>query len=191
MTPEFDIKLFEEVINEIFPGLTMYVRDVNLSPTIAAKYKADMIIREPGFTDASSRVMGMVTTHRFAILSNHMADLGPFEHGTNWGLYIARRNAHFKILDIYEYQGRTQILLLHLPDNHQWKLFENVKLTLEDQLIEDSRKRFENKSVQDPVPELAKENWLARCASPLGMNNNGDFFDPEPNLNELRPVRFS
>ena len=132
MTPELDTKLFEEVINEIFPGLTMYVRDVNLSPDIAGKYAPDMIIMEPGFTDASSRVMGMVTTHRFAILSNHIADFGPYEHDTNWGLYVARRNAHFKILDIYEYQGRTQILLLHLPDDNRWKLFENVKINLED-----------------------------------------------------------
>ena len=190
MTPELDTKLFEEVINEIFPGLTMYVRDVNLPPAFASKYEPDMIIMEPGFTDASSRVMGMVTTHRFAILSNHMADFGPYEHDTNWGLFVAQRNAHFKILDIYEYQGRTQILLLHLPDDNRWKLFENVKINLEDQIIEDSRKRFENKSVQDPVPELAKENWLARCASPLGMSDDGAFFDLDPNLfSELRPVK--
>lgn len=190
MTPELDTKLFEEVINEIFPGLAMYVRDVNLPPAFASKYEPDMIIMEPGFTDASSRVMGMVTTHRFAILSNHMADFGPYEHDTNWGLFVARRNAHFKILDIYEYQGRTQILLLHLPDDNRWKLFENVKINLEDQIIEDSRKRFENKSVQDPVPELAKEDWLARCASPLGMNDDGAFFDLNPNLlSELRPVK--
>ena len=140
MTPELNTKLFEEVINEIFPGLTMYVRDVNLPPAFASKYEPDMIIMEPGFTDASSRVMGMVTTHRFAILSNHMADFGPYEHDTNWGLFVAQRNAHFKILDIYEYQGRTQILLLHLPDDNRWKLFENVKINLEDQIIEDSRK---------------------------------------------------
>ena len=190
MTPELDTKLFEEVINEIFPGLTMYVRDVNLPPAFASKYEPDMIIMEPGFTDASSRVMGMVTTHRFAILSNHMADFGPYEHDTNWGLFVAQRNAHFKILDIYEYQGRTQILLLHLPDDNRWKLFENVKINLEDQIIEESRKRFENKSVQDPVPELAKENWLARCASPLGMSDDGVFFDLDPNLlSELRPVK--
>ena len=190
MTPELDTKLFEEVINEIFPGLAMYVRDVNLPPAFASKYEPDMIIMEPGFTDASSRVMGMVTTHRFSILSNHMADLGPYEHDTNWGLFVARRNAHFKILDIYEFQGRTQILLLHLPDDNRWKLFENVKINLEDQIIEDSRKRFENKSVQDPVPELAKKDWLARCASPLGMSDDGAFFDLDPNLlSELRPVK--
>lgn len=190
MTPELDTKLLEEAINEIFPGLAMYVRDVNLPPALAVKYEPDMIIMEPGFTDASCRVMGMVTTHRFAILSNHMADFEPYEEDTNWGLFVANRNAHFKILDMYEYQGRTQILLLHLPDDDRWKLFENVKLSLEDELIEDSRKRFENKSVQDPVPELTTEDWLARCRSPLGMNDNGDFFDLTPTLrSELRPVK--
>ena len=142
MTPDIDIKLFEDLINEILPGLTMYVRDVNLSLVCAKKYEPQTIIMERGFTDASSRVMGMVTTHRYAILSNHMADFGEFEHGTNWGLFVARNNAHFKVLDIYEYQGRTQILLLHLPDDRRWKLFENVKLSIEDQLIKDSRERF-------------------------------------------------
>lgn len=47
----------------------MYARDVNLPPALASKYEPDIIIMEPGFTDASSRVMCMVTTHRFAILS--------------------------------------------------------------------------------------------------------------------------
>ena len=182
MTPDIDIKLFEDLINEILPGLTMYVRDVNLSLVCAKKYEPQTIIMERGFTDASSRVMGMVTTHRYAILSNHMADFGEFEHGTNWGLFVARNNAHFKVLDIYEYQGRTQILLLHLPDDRRWKPFENVKLSIEDQLIKDSRERFENKSVQDPVPELITKEWLARCSSPLGMTDSGVFFDLEPLL---------
>ena len=44
MTPELDTKLFEEVINEIFPGLTMYVRDVNLPPAFASKIFASSII---------------------------------------------------------------------------------------------------------------------------------------------------
>lgn len=190
MTLELNTRRFAEVIDEILPGLSMYVRDVNLSPAIAGKYKPDMIIMEPGFTDASSRVMGMITTHRFAILSNHMVDLGTYEHDTNWGLFVARTNAHFKILDIYEYQGRTQILLLHLPDDNRWKIFKNVKIFLEDQIIADSRKRFENKSVQDPVPELAKEDWLERCASPLGICDDGEFFNLDPNLlSEQRPLK--
>lgn len=182
MTPDFDVELLEKTINEILPGLTMYVRDVNLAPELAAKYEPQTIIMERGFTDASCRVIGMVTTHRFAILSNHMADFSEYEQGTNWGLFVARHNAHFKVLDIYEYQGRTQILLLHLPDDTRWKMFKNVKLSVEEQFIEDSRKRFENKSVQDPVPELVTEEWLDRCSAPLGMNETGEFFDLEPLL---------
>lgn len=190
MTPNIDKELYEKVINEILPGLTMYVRDVNLPPICAEKYEPQTIIMERGFIDASSRVMGMITTHRFSILSNHMADFSEYEHDTNWGLFVARNNAHFKVLDVYEFQGRTQILLLHLPDDRRWKLFENVKLSIEDQLIEDSRKRFENKSVQEPVPELVTEAWLARCSSPLGMNDAGEFFDLEPLLqSEMHSVK--
>jgi hypothetical protein len=96
---KFDTELFENTINEILPGLTMYVRDVNLSYELDEKYVPDTIILERGFTDASSRVMGMKTTHRFAILSNHMADLSAYEHGTNWGLFVAKSNSHFLILD--------------------------------------------------------------------------------------------
>lgn len=74
------------------------------------------------FVDASHRVMGMITTHRYSILSNHMRDLRPFEHGTNWGLSVAPRDAHFKVLDVYTYGNKTQILLLHLPEDENWKL---------------------------------------------------------------------
>lgn len=188
MNQAIDTKLLERAINDILPGLTMYVRDVNLPPEIAEKYKPGMIIMERGFTDASNRVMGMVTSHRFSILSNHMADFREFEHGTNWGLFVAQRNAHFKVIDVYEYQGKTQILLLHLPDDSRWKLFRNFKMSIEDFFIGDCRNRFEVKSVQIPVPELSKDDWLARCAFPLGMDHSGNFFDLEISLVML-PVK--
>ena len=184
MTTETDMQQYEKLANEIFPGIMMFVRDVNLSPVCAEKYKPGLIILERAFTDASCRVMGMVTTHRYAILSNHMGDLRRFEHGTNWGLFTAQYWAHFKVLDIYEYQGRTQISLLHLPDDERWELFKNVDFSIEEQLIQTARQRFEVKSVLEPVPELADEQWLARCAAPLGMNDDGTLFD----INEPRRV---
>lgn len=180
MKPDIDVELLEGAINDMLPGLTMYVRDVNLSPVCAARYVPGTIIREPGFTDASSRVMGMVTTHRIAILSNHMADLSEYEHGTNWGLFVANRGAHFKVLDVYAYGGKTQILLLHLLDDERWKLFETVTLNLEAQLIADCRQRFESKSQQPPVKELTTQAWLQRCADPIGMNETGKLFALEP-----------
>ena len=167
---------YEKLINDVFPGLTMYVRDVNLSPVCASKYEPGMIILERGFTDASCRVMGMVTTHRFAILSNHMIDFGLFEHGTNWGLWVARNSSHFKVLDVYSHRGKTQILLLHLPNDERWKVFQNAEFSIEEQLKEKSRQRFVIKSESDPVPELSKKEWLDRCAAPLGMDEGGNLF---------------
>ena len=176
---ELDIKLLEDTINEILPGLTMVVRDVNLSEVCASKYEPGQIIVEHGFTDASRRVMGMITTHRYSILTNHMTDFSEFEHGTNWGIVVAKHGAHFKVMDIYEFGGKTQILLLHLPDDERWKLFQNVHLNIEDDIIEDCRQRFENKCNEEPVPELTTTDWLARCSMPLGMDEEGKLFSLE------------
>ena len=176
----FSISIAEsqKLVNNILPGLTMFVRDVNLSTVDAARYIPGMIIKELGYTDASCRVMGMVTSHRFAILSNHMRDLREYEHGTNWGLCVAMRDGYFKVLDVYTFKGKTQILLFHLPDDERWKWFRHLRLILRDQNIEeqwiaDSRKRFEYKSQLEPIPELCTDDWLARCAWPLGMNGFG------------------
>lgn len=174
--------LLVAALNEILPGLTMYVRDVNLPQRLAEKYIPDMIILEKGFTDASSKVMGMKTTHRFAILSNHMGDLTAYEQGTNWGLFVAAHDSHFLILDKYEYHGKTQIILLHLPNDKRWKLFQNVKVNVLDAVVKDTRKRFEAKCGQEVLPELATDAWLDRCRAPLGMDDDGNLFDLEPVL---------
>ena len=177
-----DAKFLEEMINELFPGLAMYVRDVNLNEKCAEAYQPGLILMERGFTDTSARVMGMKTTHRITILSNHMADLHDFEHDTNWGLFVAKLYSHFKVLDVYEYHGKTQILLLHLPDDERWKLFKSVNISLEEKLIKDSRERFENKCMQEVVPELASQEWLDRCSQPIGMDMQGNLFDPDEPL---------
>lgn len=169
----------EQVINRTYPGLTMFVRDTNLSSELASKYKAGEIIREKGFTDASCRVMGMVTTHRYAILSNHMADLREHEHGTNWGLCVAQRDSHFKIVGTHSYNGKTMIVLLHLPDDNSWKLFENVAINLDEGIFKSCIARFESKAFSEPIAELTTTEWLERCMFPIGMNDVGEFFELE------------
>ena len=173
---DIDKNVCEKLVNVVFPGLTMYVRDVNLSPICFSRYEKDMIILERGFTDASKRIMGMVTTHRYAILSNHMLDFSLVVPDNRCGLCVAKNGAHFQVLDIYSYQGKTQILLLHLPDDERWKLFENVHFSMIDQLIETSRKRFQIKAFSEPVPELCEPEWIERCSAPLGMDEAGNLF---------------
>ena len=66
----------------------MFVRDVILTDDIANKYQPNTIIREKAFIDASCRVMGMITSHRFGILSNHMININNIEKETEWGLCV-------------------------------------------------------------------------------------------------------
>lgn len=182
---DLDVKLFEQTINEILPNTGVHVRDVNLPKELAEKYVPYTIIKEIGFTDASKRVMGMKTSHRFAIISNHMGDLSAFEPDTNCGLMVARRNSHFIVLDNYEYHGKTLITLLHLPNDKRWKLFQNVRLDIYDDIIKETRERFENKCEQAVIPELATEEWLKRWSRPLGMDMQGNMFDLEVDLSTL------
>lgn len=157
----------------------MYVRDVNLPAHIAAKYTEGLIIREKAFTDTSSRVMGMITTHRYAILSNHMGDMRGFEQGTNWGLCVAQSDSHFKVLGQYLHNGKTMIILLHLPDDETWKLFQNVAINTDKDLVSTCIERFKSKCNEAVIPELATPEWLERCLFPIGMDDNGNFFELE------------
>lgn len=113
----------EAALNDMLPGLTNHVRDVNLDPGVAALYKPGMIIWDKAFIGASKRLGGLATTHRFSIFSNHMVDISEYEQGTNWGLCVADHESHFKVLDVYEYEGKTQITLLHLLDDDRWRIF--------------------------------------------------------------------
>lgn len=102
---------------------------------------------------------GLTMLYRDAILSNHYLDAFEFEHGTNWGLCIMQKDSFFKVLDIYKKQNKTQITLLHLPDQY-WKLFRNVVMDLDTELIAYVRKSFDKHITGTPVPELAKKDWM-------------------------------
>lgn len=169
-----EIRIMEEIMNKSYPGLTMLYRDANLGD-FGDLYKKGMIIRERAFTDASKKGGGIITTHRFAIFSNNYLDASGFEQDTNWGLCIIQKGSYFKVLDIYERHGKTQIALLHLPEQYWW-FFANVETNLDEQVVEYARKRFDECINTAPVPELALDNWLARCSFPLGMDDEGNFF---------------
>ena len=185
-----EVQQLEQLMNEMLPGLQLFARDINLTPEEASKFHVGQIVRNAAFTDATSRIGGMVTTHRFSILSNHLFDLTKAEHGTNWGLHVANRDSHFKVLDIYEHEGKTQILLLHLPDDYRWKWLEDLTIHLPGNLVDDCRSRFLNKAFGEPIPEVTSEDWLERCGFPIGVDMKGKLFSNEiPITQQMRPVK--
>lgn len=172
-TPHINIEQMQQAANDMLPGLSIFARDTNLSHQVASVYQEGMIICEKAFVDATYRVQGMITTHRYVILSNHMKNLTAYEHGTNWGLCIANRDSHFKVLGTHHCNGRTAIILLHLLDDERWHLFEKIHLSIESDLVKKAISSFEAKIALPTIPELTGEEWLQRCSFPLGVDKNG------------------
>ncbi len=168
--------LLQQALNKTYPGLAMLVRDADLPAALAEKYRPDLIIREKAFTDASCRIGGMVTTHRYVILSSHMANFAPFEHGTNWGLFVAQSGSRFKVMKILRYRDKTAIVLLHLPDDESWRVLADVSADLDEQLLKKVEERFRVAVDSPPIPELSGRGWLDRCAFPLGMSAAGELW---------------
>lgn len=180
LTAEETRKL-QAVLNRTYPGLAMYVRDADLTYEQYSKYNVGDILWEKAHVDASRRVMGMVTSHRYAILSNHMLEptSKELEKGANWGLRVANKGSHFKVLGKHTYKNKSVIFLLHLPDDEDWKLFKNTVIDSDEALIRKCIARFEAKCLLAPVPDLAAPEWLDRCRFPIGMDNDGNLFPIE------------
>lgn len=185
MTDVTELAALEAAVNRTYPGLQLFARDVSLSPEQAVKYTAGLVIRERGFTDATPRLGGMVTTHRFVIMSNHMADvdaiLGAQEQRSaaekpNWQLHIAQRDSHFKVLGQHEFEDKALIFLLHLPDDDSWRLLAGVTTNIDEDLLADSIARMEKRLQQPPIPEVTSPQWLERCQFLLGMSDDGELF---------------
>jgi hypothetical protein len=105
------------VCQATYENTGLFVHDINLPEEFAQKYEIGALIKERGFVDMTNKIGQMTTSHRYAIISNHVGNLSQFEHGTNWGLHTAASGSKFKVLDVYEFKGKTQILLLRLIEN--------------------------------------------------------------------------
>lgn len=163
------------IFEQTYVDAELYVRDSNLSEKQESKYQIGKIIQERGFVDATSKIGKMTTTHRFAILSNHMADLSEFETETDWNLHTANANSQFKILDVYKHENKTQILLLHLIEGFEI-IFEDDS-TIQSEFVEISREIFENSFQDEVIASVNGPDWLERCESPVGLNDDDEFWE--------------
>ncbi|MCD8316059.1 MAG: hypothetical protein LUB61_01440 [Eggerthellaceae bacterium] len=191
---KFPAFYLEKAISDTFSGLHMFVRDVSLTPEVADLYEPGTVILERAFVDATDRFMGIPTTHRITILSNRMFNISRISNdpkAMNWGLSIAPAGSRFKVLDVYPFGDKTQILLLHLPMDERWRLFEHMEeedfLT---QSITSVRKLFEEQCGQPVIPELAEDEWLKRLTFPVGFDDNLEPWPVEiPAGKRFAPVR--
>ena len=66
----------QRAVDDMVPGLQICVRDTTLAPEELAAYAKGQILRVAEPLAATKRVLGPSGNVRFAILSNHLTDLG-------------------------------------------------------------------------------------------------------------------
>lgn len=171
-----DNKRIEEIFNQTFSGLALFYRDTNLSENLISIYSVGQILRERGFTDMSYKGGGLTTNVRYLIASANAKDLSALnpENG-KLGHVLLSSNAFFKVLDIYKIGEKAQIFLLEIPENAV-DFFATTTSNIEEDIIKKARENFDEKMNAPPVSELQSPEWKERTASPIGMNNNGEFF---------------
>lgn len=153
----------------------IFVRDINLPKEFEEKYEIGALIREKAFVDMTPKIGQMTTSHRYAIISNHVANLSQMIKDTKWSLHTANLDSKFKVLDIFTYNGKTQILLLHLIDNLEDFFVDND--TIDEKYVFLARKIFVESFEKEIIEDVNSDEWLERCSFPIGMDNEGNLFD--------------
>ena len=152
----------------------LFVHDINLPDGFLEKYEIGALIKERGFVDMTNKIGQMTTSHRYAIISNHVGNLSQFEHGTNWGLHTAASGSKFKVLDVFTFKEKTQILLLHLEDNLEDFFAGND--AIDEECVAWARNIFVESFEKEIIEEVNTDEWLERCSFPIGMDNEGNIW---------------
>lgn len=174
----------EAIINWTYPGATLYYKDCDLEPSILEKFIKDKFIRNGYFLDVSSRGGGIKFNTRFLIASSKAAELYTVNpDNERFGHCCININSYFKILDVYQLEGKTQIFLLHIPANGL-NYFESVSSNLDEEFIKKARQSFDNKIHMEPISDLLDPFWIERTNFPVGMDGYNRFYP----LTSLTPV---
>jgi len=81
----------------------------------------------------------------------------------------------FKVVDIYQVEDKTQVLLLNIP-GHALQVFRSMRFPLEIDLVQKAREDFDTRLRSEPLSVLQEPEVLDRTAFPIGMSDEGEFF---------------
>ncbi len=160
-------------------NLAAFMRDTQLTPGLLEKYKPGTIFRERGFTDTSDQFGGFAASHRFLILTggSSVRKLGALSANPEWNLCVFKPGCSFKVIGVDKNEEHTQITLFEFPiedlPNHR----SNELNEAEQNLAKRATQWFEEALRRKPLPELTDPKWLRRTELPLGIGEDGEFFE--------------
>ena len=162
---------------QTFSGVGFFYRDADLEDRVLEEYTPGMIVQERGYVDCSYLAKGLAARHRYLIITSQARDLLALAGmDPRYGPAIIRRDAFFKVLDVYRLRGHAQTTLLHVPEELVGHLRTHELNEMEKEMAEAARASFEENLAKPAVPALTEAEWLERTAFPLGMSEEGDLF---------------
>ena len=180
LTAHRDDDAVAQLWKETFSNVGFFRRDTDLQDGMLKNYRRGAIIQEHAFIDCTYLESGLAARHRYLIITGKARDLHELAGlDPRYGPAIIQRDAFFKVLDVYQSQGRSQVTLLHIPAELVDRLRTQEPNEIEEEMVEAARRDFEQ-SLQSPtVPALTEPEWTDRVAFPLGMNDEGELFYQE------------
>lgn len=196
--PQDTVKLLERCINWILPGCQLFYRDTDADIDVGKTYPLGAVIRAGFFIDVTIKAQRPVTKFRYIIASAHCAKLCEAmddEDVKRWRLCTLHFNSYFKVMDIYEKDGVTQIFLLHIPYRSvPFFRAENslnfIQGASQTNLVDVARKSLDTKLQMEVFADTAEPDLLERMHEPVGLDNEGDpvtmdFIIAPPNVEML------
>ena len=164
-------------LDDAFTQCGAFYRDTSLPwPTILS-YKVGMLFREPTFCDATYKFGGFAAPHRYLIISANARCTDNFSAHPEWGLCMWQTGRIFKVIARHRTDTLTQITLLEVPEDLRGELTTAELSDIENEFVEHAGEQFIIATTLPPLPEHTDVSWLRRLEFPLGINDNGEFFE--------------
>ncbi len=185
-------ELFEKFANWTLPGLQFFYRDTDAPVVIDTTYHVGDVLRAGFFVDVTTKLYRPAHKTRFLIASAHAAMMCEIEElcqqnpdVKKWNLCTLHFNSYFKVMDVYEKDGVTQVFLLHIPAAAAFFIghdetamnFVNEATGQETSLIDIARKSLDEKMQMEVHPRSLDKEFCERMEHPIGLD---DDFYPVP-----------
>lgn len=174
-------KFIEKIINWTLSGLQFYFRDTDAPVVVGSTYRPGEVIRAGFFIDVTTKLWRPAQRTRYLIASAHAARL--FEVGdlcannpkvAEWNLCVLDFNSYFKVMDVYERDGFTQVFLLHIPKAAAQLGSGEVSIVFNGgergSLVELARQNFDEKLAMDVHPRSKDPVFVDRTYHPVGLD---------------------
>lgn len=189
-----EVSFFEKLVNWTLPGLQFFYRDTDADIDAAKRYHVGDTIRAGILVDVTTKLQRPIHKTRYIIASAHAAMFCEIEDMVannpdirKWGLCTLHFNSYFKVLDVYQKGGVTQVLLLHIPEAAARYMGKSELLihftetaTKGMNLVEMARESLNEKLRMDVHPRSYDFVLCHRMHLPIGLDENGQFVPLPP-----------